>query len=84
MKEVFVPFFLVISSVKNLKEQFKRVYRLFRQLLLNLLEHFLGPKRLLKSPIFEKKANFQWRNNFGLLFSRDIEHAKFQGTVYKG
>ena len=81
MKEVFGPFFFVLSSVTNLKEQFIRVYRLFPQLLWNLLEHFLGPKRLLKSPIFEKKANFQWRNNFGLFFSRVIEHAKFQGTV---
>ena len=68
MKEVFGPFFLVISSVTNPTEQFIRVYWLFRQLLWNLLEHFLGPKRLLKSPIFEKKANFLWRNNFGLFF----------------
>ena len=84
MKEVFGPFFLVISSVTNLKEQFIMVHKLFWQLLWNLLEHISGPKRLLKSPIFEKKANFQWRNNFGLFFSRDIEHAKFQGTVDKG
>ena len=68
MKEVFGPFFFVLSSVTNLKEQIIRVYRLFRQLLWNLLEHFSGHKRLLKSPIFEKKANFQWRNIFGLFF----------------
>ena len=57
MKEVFGPFFLVLSSVTNLKEQYIRVCRLFRQLFRNLLELFLGPKRLLKSPIFEKKGN---------------------------
>ena len=58
MKEVFGPFLFVLSSVTNLKEQFIRVYRLFPQLLWILLEHFLGPKRLLKSPIFEKKQIF--------------------------
>ena len=58
MKEVFGTFFFVLSSVTNLKEHFLRVYRLFRHLLMNLLEHFLGPKWLLNSPIFEKKSKY--------------------------
>ena len=57
MKEFFGPFFLVLSSVTNLKGLFSGVDKLFWQLLWNLLEHFLGPKRLLKTQIFEKKGN---------------------------
>ena len=57
MKEVFGPFFLVLSSVTNLKGLFSGVHKLFWQLLWNLLEHFLGPKRLLKTQIFGKKGN---------------------------
>ena len=84
MKEVFGPFFFVLSSVTKLKEQIIRVYRLLRQLLWNLLEHFLGPKRLLKSQIFEKKANFSVKKNFCSIFSRNIDHENWQGTFYKG
>ena len=88
MKEDFGPFFRVISSVTNLEEQFIIVHQLFWQLLWKLLqlkEHFLGPKRLLKTKIFEKKkATYPVKKNFGLFFSRDIEHAKSQGTVYRG
>ena len=57
MKEVFGPFFLVLSSVTNLKGLFLGVHKLFWQLLWNLLEPFLGPKKLLKTQIFEKKFN---------------------------
>ena len=52
MKEVFGPFFLVILSVTNLKEQFIMVHKLFWALLcklIELIEHFLGPKMLLKT-----------------------------------
>ena len=56
MKEVFGPFFFVLSSATNLKEQIIGVYRLIRQFLWILSERFLGPKRLLKSRILEKKG----------------------------
>ena len=46
---------------------------------------FLGPKRLLKTKIFEKKkAIYPVKKRLWLIFSRDIEHDKCQGTVYKG
>ena len=57
MKEDFGPFFLVLSSVTNLKGLFIRVHKLFWQLLWKRLEHFFGPKRLLTTQIFEKKIN---------------------------
>ena len=40
MKEVFGPFFLVLSSVTNLKGLFLGVHKLFWQLLWKLLERF--------------------------------------------
>ena len=57
MKEVFGPFILILSSVTNLRGLFLGVHKLFWQLLWKLLEHFLGPERLLKTQIFEKKGN---------------------------
>ena len=57
MKEVFGPFFLVLTSVTYLKGLFSGVHKQFWQLLWNLLEHFLGPKRLLKTQIFDKKGS---------------------------
>ena len=68
----------------NLKKHFISVYELFQHLLWNLLERFLGPNMLLKSPIFEKKGKFSVKKKIWPIFSRDIEHAKFQGTVHKG
>ena len=69
MKEVFGPFILVLSSVTNLKGLFLGVHKLFWQLLWKLLEHFLGPERLLKTQTFEKKRqSSQWRKQFGHLF----------------
>ena len=84
VKEVFGPFFFELSSVTNLRKQFIRVYRLFRQLLWSLMAYFLGPKRLLKSPIFEKKAIFPMKKRFWPIFSRNIEHDNWQGTTHKG
>ena len=57
MTKDFGPFFLVLTSVTKLKEQPTRVHKLFLPLLYFLWEQFLGPKRLLKSHIFEKKGN---------------------------
>ena len=57
MKDVFGPFFLVLSSVTNLKGLFLGIHKLFWQLLWKLLERFLGPKNLLKTQFFEKNFN---------------------------
>ena len=76
--------FLVLSSVTNLKKHFIGVYRLVRQLLWNILEQFLGPKRLLKSQMFERKAIFPVKKSFWPVFSRNMEHDNCQRTFYKG
>ena len=45
----------------------------------------LGPKRLLKTQIFEKKkAIFQEKKRFWPIFSRIIEYDKPQRTIYEG
>ena len=83
MTKDFGPFFLVLSSVTNLKEQFARVHKLFLPLLYKLWAHFLRPKRLFKTQIFEKKkATFPVKKIFDI-FSRNIKHSKTQGTLYK-
>ena len=64
----------------NLKKQLLIVHKLIAQLLWNLLESFLGPKRLLKA---QKKTNFPVKKGFWLISSRIIEHEKRQGTIYK-
>ena len=48
------------------------------------MEHFLGPKNLLKTQIFEKKAIFPLKKRFWPIFSRNIQHDKCRGTFYKG
>ena len=65
----FWPFFLVSSSVTNIKEQFKTVLKLFWQLLWKIKERFLGPKRLLRTQSCEKQDNISSEEkNFGLFF----------------
>ena len=48
------------------------------------MEHFLGPKNLLKTQIFEKKSNISSEEKILGYFSRNIQHDKCQGTFYKG
>ena len=46
-----------------------KVHKVFWHLLWISWEHFSGPKRLLKTQIFQKKRQpFQWRKDFGLHF----------------
>ena len=54
----FWPNFPELSSMINLREQLTRVHKLFLLILYSLPEHFLRPRKLLKSQIFEKKAIF--------------------------
>ena len=44
----------------------------------------IGPKRLLKTRIFEKKASSPVKERFWPDFSRLIEQNKSQGTLHKG
>ena len=45
---------------------------------------FLGPKRLLKTQIFEEKATLPVKKSFRPIFSHSIEHENYQGTIFKG
>ena len=81
MKEDFGQFFLVLSIVTNLEELFIRAQKLFSQLLWNRLEHFFGPKRLLKTQNFEKKGNLLSEEKRIFSFVRTRETS---GTAYKG
>ena len=83
MTKVFGPFFLVISSVTNASEHFVRVHRLFSQIVWGFWEHFLGPKRLLRTQVFEKKDKFSSEERTLAFFSRSNEHDKYQETIYK-
>ena len=82
MTKVIGPFFFVSSGVTNIGEQIVRIHKLFWQLLWNLKERFLRPKRLLKTQTFEKMAIFPVKKRFGTFFL--IEHAKCQETNYNG
>ena len=74
---VFDLFFVLLSSVKNIKEQLLRVHKFFWHLLWYLLELFVLPGRLLKTESFEKKQSYEWRKDFGLFFSGFTKHEKF-------
>ena len=84
MNEFSGPFFLVLSSVTNPSEHFIWVHKLFWQLMLKLKRHFFRIWEVVDNKFFEQKATFPLKKRFWDNFSRDIEHAKFQGTVYKG
>ena len=49
-----------------------------------IISAFFGPKRLLITQIFEKKAKFPVKKIFWPIFARNMELDKCQGTIYKG
>ena len=74
MTKDFGPFFLVSSTVTNIREQFIQVNTLFWQLLWNLSELSLRPKRLLKTRSIQKKATSPVKSSFWPILYRFIEH----------
>ena len=48
------------------------------------LRFFLGPRRLLKTQIFEKKGSFLVNKCICPTFSQTVEYDKPQETMYKG
>ena len=42
------------------------------------------PKRLLETHNFERKGSLSSEKNILVKFSRNIEHNKYQETIYKG
>ena len=82
MINFFGAFFLVLSSVTNLREQFVRVHKLFWQIMLNLLERFLGPKRLFENTNLFKNVNLSSEKKYLTNFYHIIEFDKPQGTLH--
>ena len=78
------PFFLVLSSVKNLNLQFVIVLKVFQHYCDCYKINSLAPRRLLKTHFFEKKANFPVKKRFWPLLPPIIECHKPQRTVFKG
>ena len=60
-----------------------KIHKVFWQLLWISWEHFSGPKRLLKTQIFEEKAIFPVEKRFWPTFSRIIEHDLRQKTFFQ-
>ena len=81
---VFGPLFLVSSSVRNIREQFIRVHKIFHKYFEIYRSSILGSVRLLKTKNFEKKAIFPVMERFWSIPPRIIEHDKPQRTFFKG
>ena len=86
MTKFFSPFFLVLSSLTNLKEQLLMVLSLIWQSLWTFWELFSGPMRLLITQSVEKKnkAIFPVKKKYLNIFSPFIEFDKPQRTNYSG
>ena len=68
-RKAFGPFFVCIIKWTKPQKQLIRVHKVLRQTLWKLQGHFLGPKRLLGTQVFEKKRQyFQWRKDLGQSF----------------
>ena len=81
----FWPFFpCMIECAKPQGTLYKCVQAILTSTLENNRAFFLGPMSLLKTQIFEKKANFPVKKRFWPIFSRNIPHDKCRGTFYKG
>ena len=69
VKKRFWSFFLVKSSVTNLKGQFVRVQKVFRELLWKLLDHFCNTWEVVgKHKILKEKGNLSSEGKFLAFF----------------
>ena len=82
MKKKFGPFFLLLSSVINLRKLFIRIHKVFWPLLWILHDHFCDTKEVVENKL-KKKANFPVKKSFRPFFSPIIECDKPQTTVYR-
>ena len=65
----------------SLSKQYIEEHKLLWQLLWKLSEHFLRPKRLLKTQFFEKKAIFPVEKILWPIRSRSFDHDKCHETI---
>ena len=83
MKKSFWPFFLELSSVRNLKGLFIRIHNVFGQLLWKLQDHFCNTYKVVENTNFRKKnAYFPVKKSFWPVFSSLLECDKPQETSY--
>ena len=54
--------FLVLSTLTNLREQLKKVLKVFWQVLWKLLDHFCGTYEVVRNTNFENKGNHSSEN----------------------
>ena len=80
--KIYGPIFRVLSSVAHLKGQFVGVFNIFHHYYVSYKINTLGPRRLLKTQYFERKANFPVKKSFWPNLPPIIECDKPQGTVY--
>ena len=80
--KIYGTLFPLLSSVTNLKGQFARVLNFFHHYYVSYNINSLGPRRLLKTHFFERKANFPVKKSFWPNPPPIIECDKPQGTVY--
>ena len=80
--KIYGTLFPLLSSVTNLKGQIARVLNFFHHYYVSYNINSLGPRRLLKTHFFERKANFPVKKSFWPNPPPIIECDKPQGTVY--
>ena len=83
MTKVFGPIFLVLSRVTNLKEIYTKFHSHSYHCCRICRSTILGPTRLLKTQIFEKKSKTSGEKIYLTDFCRVIEHEKAHKTLYK-
>ena len=83
-KNLFGLVYLVLSNMKNFKEQTWRLIKFFINYCGSYIIISLGTKRLLETKFFEKKAIVPVTKTIWPNFSRNIAHQKNQGTTYWG
>jgi len=80
-KKCFSRVLLVLSSMKNLREQFKRVQNVFWQFLHKLKDHFSSTYEV-DGNNFWKKISFPDEKQFWSIFSRNTLYGRPQKTIY--
>ena len=82
MKKILWAFFFTLSNMKNVREHFIRVSKIFDIYRANDKMISSGPKRSIETNI-SKNSSFLCEKTFAPIFPRIIECDNPQGTLYK-
>ena len=74
MTSVSAPFFIVPSSVTNLREQIKRAHKVFDKYYVSNLILSLGPE-ISRTEVFKEKVSLPGDERFWPVFSRTTDYA---------